>query len=147
MIIATSSIARASDRAEKLEVIKKFYAVFETGDFKVLPDVITTDYTQYPADPGQNPGIDGFIMHAKMFGGMFSEMKMKHTHILVDGDLVQVRGEYEVTHSGDAFGIKKTGKRITFVAFDLHQFNKEGKIEKTWHLEDYWGLYSQLTEK
>ena len=47
----------------------------------------------------------------------------------------------------DALGVKKTGKRIKFVAFDLHQFNGAGKIEKTWHLEDFWGMHAQMSAK
>ena len=82
-----------------------------------------------------------------MFGSMFSDLKGNQTHILVDKDLVHVRSELEVTHSGDVFGIAKTDKRIKMVAFDLHHINKDGKIDKTWHLEDFWGVYSQINSK
>ena len=134
-----------TDRQQKLEVIEKFYGVFATGDMSVLPDILAPNYTQFPSDPGQTPDIEGFIKHAQYFGSMFSDLKGVPTHILVDKDLVHVRSELEVTHSGEAFGIPKTGKRINVVAFDTHHFNKEGKIDKTWHLEDFWGIYSQLT--
>jgi len=136
-----------SDRQQKLDVIKKFYGVFATGDMSVLQEVLAENYTQYPSDPGQTPDIEGFIKHAQDFGNMFSDLKGAPTHILVDKDLVHVRSELEVTHSGDVFGIPKTGKRIKLVAFDTHHFNKEGKIDKTWHLEDFWGAYSQISSK
>lgn len=134
-------------RKQKLDVIEKFYSVFSTGNTESLPEILAKNYTQYPSDPGQTPDIEGFIKHAKDFGTMFSDLKGKHTHILVDGDYVHVRGEYDVTHSGDVFGITPTGKRITIIAFDTHHFNQEGKIDKTWHLEDFWGAYSQITSK
>ena len=136
-----------SDRQKKLDVINKFYGVFATGDMSVLPDILSPNYTQFPSDPGQTPDIEGFIKHAQYFGSMFSDLKGVPTHILVDKDLVHVRSELKVTHSGDAFGIPKTGKRINVVAFDTHHFNKEGKIDKTWHLEDFWGIYSQIKSK
>ncbi len=135
------------DRQQKLHVIEKFYGVFENGDLSVLEDILAPNYTQIPSDPGQTPDIEGFIKHAQMFGSMFSDLKGTKTHILVDKDLVHVRSELEVTHTGDAFGIPKTDKRIKLVAFDLHHFNKDGKIDKTWHLEDFWGVYSQLNSK
>jgi len=136
-----------SDRQQKLDVIQKFYGVFENGDMSVLADILAPNYTQLPSDPGQTPDIEGFIKHAQMFGSMFSNLKGTQTHILVDKDLVHVRSELEVTHTGDAFGIPKTDKRIKLVAFDLHHFNKDGKIDKTWHLEDFWGVYSQINTK
>tara|TARA_R110001583_G_scaffold21807_2_gene82490 strand:- start:40315 stop:40857 length:543 start_codon:yes stop_codon:yes gene_type:complete len=136
-----------SDRQQKLNVIQKFYAVFENGDMSVLADILAPNYTQFPSDPGQTHDIEGFIKHAQMFGSMFSNLKGTQTHILVDKDLVHVRSELEVTHTGDAFGIPKTDKRIKLVAFDLHHFNKDGKIDKTWHLEDFWGVYSQINSK
>jgi len=135
------------DRQQKLDVIKKFYGVFESGDMSVLSDILAPNYTQIPSDPGQTPDIEGFIKHAQMFGSMFSDLKGTKTHILVDKDLVHVRSELGVTHTGDAFGIPKTDKRIKLVAFDLHHFNEDGKIDKTWHLEDFWGVYSQINSK
>ncbi len=135
------------DRQQKLDVIQKFYGVFENGDMSVLTDILAPNYKQIPSDPGQTNDIEGFIKHAQMFGSMFSDLKGTQTHILVDKDLVHVRSELEVTHTGDAFGIPKTDKRIKLVAFDLHHFNKDGKIDKTWHLEDFWGVYSQIKSK
>ncbi len=136
-----------TDRQQKLEVIQKFYGVFATGDMSVLPEILSANYTQYPSDPGQTPDIEGFIKHAQDFGSMFSDLKGAPSHILVDKDLVFVRSELEVTHSGTAFDIPATNKRIKMTAFDLHHFNEEGKIDKTWHLEDFWGAYSQIRSK
>lgn len=136
-----------NERQQKLEAIEKFYGVFATGDMSVLSEILTPDYTQFPSDPGQTPDIKGFIKHAEDFGSMFSDLKGAPTHILVDGDLVHVRSELEVTHSGNVFGIAPTNKRIKITAFDTHHFNKEGKIDKTWHLEDFWGAYSQISSK
>lgn len=136
-----------SKKEQKLAVIKKFYSVFSTGDMSVLPEILAANYTQYPSDPGQTPDIKGFIKHAQDFGSMFSDLKGKPSHILVDKDFVFVRSELDLLHSGAAFDIPATNKRITVNAFDLHHFNAEGKIDKTWHLEDFYGAYSQISSK
>lgn len=133
-----------TERQQKLDVIQKFYEVFASGDMSVLPEILAANYTQYPSDPGQTPDIEGFVKHAQDFGSMFSDLKGAPSHILVDKDLVFVRSELEVTHSGKAFNIPATNKRIKLTAFDLHHFNEDGKIDKTWHLEDFWGAYSQI---
>lgn len=133
-----------TERQQKLDVVQKFYGVFASGDMSVLPEILAANYTQYPSDPGQTPDIEGFVKHAQDFGSMFSDLKGAPSHILVDKDLVFVRSELEVTHSGKAFNIPATNKRIKLTAFDLHHFNEDGKIDKTWHLEDFWGAYSQI---
>ncbi|MDE5421650.1 ester cyclase [Ancylomarina sp. DW003] len=133
-----------TERQQKLDVIQKFYEVFASGDMSVLPEILAANYTQYPSDPGQTPDIEGFVKHTQDFGSMFSDLKGVPSHILVDKDLVFVRSELEVTHSGKAFNIPATNKRIKLTAFDLHHFNEDGKIDKTWHLEDFWGAYSQI---
>lgn len=133
-----------SKRQQKLDVIEKFYRVFENGDMSVLPKILAPNYTQYPSDPGQTPDIEGFIKHAKGFASMFSNLKQSSSHILVDGDLVFVRSDIEMKNSGAVFGIPATNKIVKINAFDLHHFNKEGKIDKTWHLEDFMGVMSQI---
>lgn len=136
-----------SKRQQKLDAIEKFYGIFATGDMSVLSEILTENYTQYPSDPGQTPNIEGFIKHAQYFGSIFSDLKGAPTHILVDNDLVHVRSEIEVTHSGNVFGVPATNKRIKLTAFDTHHFNEDGKIDKTWHLEDFWGAYTQISAK
>ena len=136
-----------AERNKKLNVIKQFYAVFATGNMSVLPEILAENYTQYPADPGQTPDIEGFIKHANDFATMFSDLKGAPSHILIDKEYAFVRSELEVTHTGEAFNISATNKRIKITAFDLHHFNEEGKIDKTWHLEDFWGAYTQITAK
>ena len=136
-----------NDRKQKLDVIQKFYGVFANGDMSVLPEILAEDYTQYPSDPGQTPDIEGFVKHVKDFGSMFSDLKGAPSHIMVDGDLVFVRSDFEMTHSGTAFNIPATNKQVKISAFDLHHFNEKGKIDKCWHLEDYWSAYTQIKEE
>jgi len=136
-----------TERQQKLDVIEKFYRVFENGDMSVLSQILATNYTQYPSDPGQTPDIKGFIKHAKGFASMFSNLKQSSSHILVDGDLVFVRSDIKMKNSGPVFGIPATNKIVEINAFDLHHFNKEGKIDKTWHLEDFMGVMSQIKSK
>lgn len=135
-----------AERNKKLDAIKQFYAVFATGDMSVLPEILAANYTQYPADPGQTPDIKGFIKHANDFAAMFSDLSNAPSHIIIDKEYAFVRSELEVTHAGEAFNIPATNKRIKITAFDLHHFNEEGKIDKTWHLEDFWGAYTQISE-
>ncbi|MFK8010054.1 MAG: ester cyclase [Saprospiraceae bacterium] len=133
-----------TERQNKLDVIEKFYKVFEDGDMSVLSKILASNYTQYPSDPGQTPDIEGFTKHAKDFASMFSNLEQSSSHILVDGDFVFVRSDIEMKNSGPVYGIPATNKIVKINAFDLHHFNKEGKIDKTWHLEDFMSVMSQI---
>jgi hypothetical protein len=120
-----------TERQQKLNVIEKFCRVFENGDMAVLSEILASNYTQYPSDHGQTPGIEVFIKHAKGFASMFSNLEQSSSHILIDEDLVFVRSDIEMKNYGPVFGIPATNKIIKINAFDLHHFNKEGKIDKT----------------
>ena len=135
------------DTQAKIDAIAGLYQLFLTGDPSRVHDVLAEDYEQLPPQtPDTQPGIDNF-MQAFMegMGSMFSDMSGEATHVLVDGDYVFVRGEYTATHTGEAFGIAATGAKVHFDAYDLHHV-QDGKITKTWHLENFMSIYTQLQD-
>lgn len=47
------------------------------------------------------------------------------------------------THRGEFLGVPATGRRVEFRAFDFHRL-EGGRIARSWHLEDNFGLLDQL---
>ena len=133
------------DMQGKIGAIAGLYQMFFTGDSSRIHDVVAADYEQVPPQtPDLEPGVDNFLQaYMEGFASMFSDVKGEATHVLVDGEYAMVRGEYSGVHSGEAFGVPATGARISFTAFDLHHI-QDGRITKTWHLEDFMGIYNQL---
>lgn len=135
------------DTQAKIDAIAGLYQLFFTGDPSRINDALADDYEQLPPQtPDTEPGVDNFLQaFMEGMGSMFSDITGEATHVLVDGDYVFVRGEYSATHTGEAFGIPATGAKVHFDAYDLHHL-QDGKITKTWHLENFMSIYNQLQE-
>ena len=133
------------DMEAKIGAVAGLYQMFLEGDPSRIRDVLADDYEQFPPQtPDTEPGVDNFLQgFMQGFGSQFSDIAGEVTHVVVDGEYVVVRGEYSATHSGEAFGIPATGARVSFTAVDLHLV-QDGRISKTWHLEDFMTIYNQL---
>jgi len=66
--------------------------------------------------------------------------------VLVAGDRVIVRGEVTGTPAGDLFGVPHTGKSFRIMAIDI-QTIRDGKIAKTFHMENWLSALGQLRAK
>ena len=66
--------------------------------------------------------------------------------MLVTGDRVIVRGEITGTPAGELFGVPYTGKSFRIMAIDI-QTMKDGKIAKTYHMENWLSALGQLRAK
>ena len=135
------------DTQAKIDAIAGLYQLFLAGDPSRIHDVLADNYEQVPPQtPHTEPGIDNFMQgFMEGMGSMFSDISGEVTHVLVDGDHVFVRGEYTATHTGEAWGIAATGAKVHFDAYDLHHV-QDGKIVKTWHLENFMNIYTQIQD-
>ncbi len=130
------------DKQHMLNVIERFYGMWTTGDTSGVDTIVSPDYKQVPPQQEQ-PGRDTFPEIIKGFRTVFPDLSATITHLLADGDYVQVRGEWTGTHAEELFGIPATGKKVSFAAFDLHRL-ENGLIAQTWHLEDFNAILTQL---
>jgi predicted ester cyclase len=70
-------------------------------------------------------------------------MKFDIKEVLVSGDRVIVRGEVTGTPAGELFGVPHTGKSFRIMAVDI-QTIRDGKIAKTYHMENWLSALNQL---
>ena len=73
-------------------------------------------------------------------------MKFDIKEVLVADDRVIVRGEVSGTPAGDLFGVSHTGKSFRIMAVDI-QTIRDGKISKTFHMENWLSAITQLRAK
>jgi predicted ester cyclase len=66
--------------------------------------------------------------------------------VLVAGDRIVVRGEVAGMPSGDLFGVPHSGKSFRIMAVDI-QTVRDGKIAKTYHMENWLSAIGQLRAK
>jgi len=71
-------------------------------------------------------------------------LKWEIKELLVAGDRVIVRGEASGTPAGPFMGVQPGGKSFRIMAIDIHTI-KDGKMVRSYHVEDWLGAVRQLS--
>ena len=147
LVASAQSLTEAQARA----VIAPWYVLFNQpvqGDMRALQEqVLTADYEScWGYLPGECWGRDTSIKVVGGFAKSIPDMKFDIKEVLVAGDRVIVRGEVTGTPAGDLFGVSHTGKSFRIMAIDI-QTIRDGKISRTYHLENWLSALGQLRAK
>jgi ketosteroid isomerase-like protein len=144
---AMTSLTEEQARA----VIAPWYSLFNVasrGDVKAIQEqILTEDYESCAGYlPGECWGREASIKVVSNFANSIPDMKFDIKEVLVAGDRVIVRGEVTGTPSGDLFGVPHSGKSFRIMAVDI-QTVRDGKIAKTFHMENWLSAIGQLRAK
>lgn len=131
-----------SNQTEIETVAKRFYEPLMTGDVQSLDAVMAADWQAVPA-LRSGPGREGWKASINLLRGVFGDMTVSIEAVVASGDLVAVRSVTGGVHIGELLGVAGTGNKVEFRAADFHRF-EDGKIVQSWHLEDYFGIATQL---
>ena len=71
-------------------------------------------------------------------------LKWEIKELLVAGDRVVVRGEASGTPAGPFMGVPAAGKSFRIMSIDIHTI-KDGKMIRSYHVEDWLGAVRQLS--
>jgi ketosteroid isomerase-like protein len=143
--------AQTLTEAQARAVIASWYSLFNVasrGDVKTIQEqVLTADYESCAGYlPGECWGRETSIKVVSSFATTIPDMKFDIKEVLVAGDRVIVRGEVTGTPAGDLFGVPHGGKSFRMMAIDI-QTVKDGKISKTFHMENWLSALGQLRAK
>jgi hypothetical protein len=132
-------------------IIAPWYSLFNVdtrGDVRLIQEqILTTDYESCAGYlPGECWGRDTSIKVVGNFAKSIPDMKFDINEVLVAGDRVIVRGEVTGTPSGELFGVPYTGKSFRMMAIDI-QTIADGRIAKTYHMENWLSALGQLRAK
>jgi ketosteroid isomerase-like protein len=153
LLLAGASTAAAQNLTETQAraIIAPWYGLFNVatrGDVKSIQEqVLTADYESCAGYlPGECWGRDNSIKVVANFSNSIPDMKFDIKEVLVAGDRVIVRGEVTGTPAGELFGVPYNGKSFRMMAIDI-QTIRDGKISKTYHLENWLSALGQLRAK
>jgi predicted ester cyclase len=107
-----------------------------------LDEVVSADFKDHAAFPGQRPGRDGFKDAVANLRAAFDQ-KVQSLHTAAEGDLVIDHWLSEGAHRGAFFGIDPTGKDVRIEGFSVWRI-KDGQAVEAWGLVDIVGLMRQL---
>jgi steroid delta-isomerase-like uncharacterized protein len=131
--------------------IAPWYSLFNVasrGDVQAIQEqILTEDYESCAGYlPGECWGRETSIKVVSNFANSIPDMKFDIKEVLVAGNRVIVRGEVTGTPSGDLFGVPHSGKSFRIMAVDI-QTIRDGKIAKTFHMENWLSAIGQLRAK
>jgi predicted ester cyclase len=72
------------------------------------------------------------------------DLKWQIKDVLISGNQVTVRGEATGTPAGEFFGAPHSGKSFKVMSIDVHTL-RDGKIIRSYHIEDWMGAVRQLS--
>ena len=105
-----------------VSAVRSFYQAFRTGDTTLLDRALAVDWKDYPLNPGQGPGLEGFKPVVTAYREVFPNLKVTNHAVIVGGDYVTVRSTFEGTPTAPFLGLAPNGRSISFRAFDIRWY-------------------------
>lgn len=148
---ASEAIAQPITDESARATIAPWYGLFNVatrGDVKTVQEqILAPDYESCSGYlPNECWGRETSIKVVSNFANSIPDLKFDVKEVLVAGDRVIVRGEVTGTPAGELFGVPHTGKSFRILAIDI-QTIKNGKIVKTFHMENWLSALGQLRAK
>ncbi|MET9482742.1 ester cyclase [Streptomyces sp. NPDC006638] len=104
--------------------------------------VLAAEWTAEPPLP-VGPGPDEWKGTTGYLRSVLADLTFTIEDIVVDGDRVAVRHVTTGKQVAELLGIPSTGRQVAIRASDYHRI-EDGRIVRSWHLEDYYGVVQQL---
>lgn len=123
-------------------VVRRYFDTFNAGDFSHLDEIVTADYGDRLE--GQAPGIDVIRNYLKGLKASFPDFTWTIEQIIAEGDRVAVMNRVSGTHRNDFGGMKGTGNKVDFRAFQIYRI-QNGKLAEHWEVADFATFQSQLS--
>jgi len=128
-----------------LELARAFYEAFDTNRPNLQGDVHVTDWKALPPVPGNPGGLAGQQGTVAYLHSVFDDMSYKVLDVYDAGlETVVARAQLSGVQVGEFLGVSSTGRKIVMDTIEIHKV-ADGKIRATYHVEDLWGAYCQMT--
>lgn len=139
----SSPLTETEQLQAERQTVEMLYRAFSDQNPDLLDNAMTADWDDIPLAPGQGPGPDGLKPIIRAFITAMPDVNITIHDLIQTPGRMGVRAEITGTHLGPLFGIAATGKQVRFAIHEFHEF--EGAcIKRTWHIEDWFGLFQQL---
>lgn len=123
---------------------RRFYEAFDRNRPELLDDVLAADWHPRPPVPGNPGGRAGQQGTLAYLHQVFADLRYAVEDVVVAGDTVVCRAVLSGRQVGEFLGVPPTGRAVRMTTIEIHRV-RDGRISETWHLEDFFGAYRQLT--
>jgi ketosteroid isomerase-like protein len=130
-------------------IVTPFYNALNAGPGKdpgaLIRSVTTPGWVSCGSDDSCGPR-EAVIAGITGLGQAVPNLSWTIKDIMVAGNHVVVRGEASGTPAGEFMGVPGTGKSFKVMSIDIHTI-EDGKISRSYHVEDWISAVKQLTAK
>ena len=145
--IAASSIA-SSAIADNADTVQAFYDLLSNPG----SETHTTAFVEATADTwesvgdysGENKSRDAFLGQVGGFAKLLPDLNWAIQDLHDSGDFVTVRSRATGTPVAPFFGVDGEGRSFDIMTIDIHEL-ADGKIIRSYHVEDWAGALQQLS--
>jgi len=130
-----------------LEVYRRFQSYLLHGEFARVGEVADVDgYTENCVGlTGWTTGLQIALRNfQENIASRLTDMAVTEHDVAEAGDMLVIRGTFEVTHTGEFLGVPPTGRRVSFDWIDMYRV-AGGRIVWRFLLCDWKGLLGKLT--
>ena len=130
-----------------LEVYRRFQSYLLHGEFARVGEVADLDgYTENCVGlTGWTTGLQIALRNfQENIASRLTDMAVTEHDLIEAGDMLVIRGTFEVTHTGEFLGVPPTGRRVSFDWIDMYRV-ADGRIVWRFLLCDWKGLLDKLT--
>ena len=130
-----------------LEIYRRFQSYLLRGEFARVGEVADVDgYTENCVGlTGWTTGLQIALRNfQENIASRLTDMAVTEHDIIEAGDMLVIRGTFDVTHSGEFLGVPATRRRVSFDWIDMYRV-ADGRIVWRFLLCDWKGLLDKLT--
>lgn len=147
--IATAAIASPA-AAGDLENVQVFYDFLSNPGSathaEAFLEISSPEWGSYGDYSGKVKSREAFVGQLGGFAKLIPDLDWKVEAMHQDGDFVTVRSRATGTPAGPFFGVDGEGRSFDIMTIDVHEL-EEGKITRSYHVEDWAGALRQLSGK
>ncbi len=133
--------------ADDKKVVQVFYDLLSNPSSethaKAFKDVAAENWESIGNYSGVNKTRDKFLGQVGGFGKLIPDLNWKVEQIIQEGNQIVVRSRATGTPAGPFFGVDGKGKSFDILTIDIHTV-ENGKIVRSYHVEDWAGALGQL---
>ena len=147
-LAAAALLALAGTAAKADDAVKAFYGFLSAPTSEEAAAAakagLADDWVSIGDYSGAEKSREAFLKQIAGFGQLIPDMNWAIEEMIIAGDRVIVRGRATGTPKGPMFGVDGKGKGFEIMSIDIHTL-KDGKIVRSYHVEDWAGAIRQLS--
>lgn len=148
--LLTLAATTTSVFADNKETVSKFYDLLSNPGAQTQVDAFkasTSDAWESVGNySGKNKNRDAFLGQVGGFGQLIPDLEWAVQDMHDTGEFVTVRSRATGTPVAPFFGVDGQGRSFDIMTIDIHEI-QDGKIVRSYHVEDWASALQQLTGK